>query len=59
MVITGEGKAFSAGGDLQFITDRSTDSPENNELIMRQVFTTNPDISSKFFVVLPKILKCS
>ncbi len=36
-MVTGEGKAFSAGGDFQFISDRTVDEPNNNALIMKKV----------------------
>jgi enoyl-CoA hydratase len=38
VVITGEGKAFSAGGDLQFIIDRANDHSNNNSLIMKKFY---------------------
>mmetsp|Transcript_13803 Transcript_13803/g.34691 ORF Transcript_13803/g.34691 Transcript_13803/m.34691 type:complete len:305 (+) Transcript_13803:66-980(+) len=38
VVITGSGKAFSAGGDLQFLQDRHTDTPSRNAPIMRTFY---------------------
>lgn len=38
VVITGAGKAFSAGGDLQFLRNRHKDSPSRNASIMRTFY---------------------
>jgi len=38
VVVTGAGKAFSAGGDLQFLRDRHADSPSRNAPIMRTFY---------------------
>lgn len=38
VVLTGKGKAFSAGGDLNFLRERTKDSPQNNTKIMRQFY---------------------
>jgi len=38
VVITGAGKAFSAGGDLQFLQDRHLDTPSRNAQIMRRFY---------------------
>ena len=38
IVLTGEGKAFSAGGDLQFLLDRTKDEPLRNSSIMRDFY---------------------
>lgn len=38
VVVTGNGKAFSAGGDLQFLRDRHYDTPSRNAAIMRTFY---------------------
>lgn len=38
VVLTGNGKAFSAGGDFQFLKDRHADTPERNAVIMRRFY---------------------
>eukprot|EP01138_Halocafeteria_seosinensis_P012786 gb/GECG01013062.1/.p1 GENE.gb/GECG01013062.1/~~gb/GECG01013062.1/.p1 ORF type:complete len:297 (+),score=32.04 gb/GECG01013062.1/:1-891(+) len=38
VILTGAGKAFSAGGDLQFLDDRMRDSPSRNAQIMRNFY---------------------
>lgn len=38
VVVTGAGKAFSAGGDLQFLRDRHADTPSRNAPIMRTFY---------------------
>ena len=38
VIVTGEGAAFSAGGDLQFLHDRCLDSPANNAKIMLRFY---------------------
>lgn len=38
VVVTGAGKAFSAGGDLQFLRNRHKDTPSRNAPIMRTFY---------------------
>jgi len=38
VVVTGAGKAFSAGGDLNFLRDRHVDTPSRNAPIMRTFY---------------------
>jgi len=38
VVVTGNGRAFSAGGDLDFLRDRHHDKPANNAPIMRAFY---------------------
>jgi enoyl-CoA hydratase/carnithine racemase len=38
VILTGSGKAFSAGGDLDFLESRTKDTPQNNAAIMRQFY---------------------
>ena len=39
VVLTGEGRAFSAGGDLGFLNARAEDNPTSNALIMRRFYS--------------------
>ena len=38
VVVTGEGRAFSAGGDMTFLDDRSRDNPTANSAVMRKFY---------------------
>lgn len=38
VVLTGEGRAFSAGGDLNFLQARGADTPSRNAVIMRRFY---------------------
>lgn len=38
VILTGEGKAFSAGGDLDFLLNRANDEPGNNAPMMRAFY---------------------
>jgi len=38
LVLTGEGKGFSAGGDLNWLMERHHDKPYNNTIIMRDFY---------------------
>eukprot|EP01112_Ceratiomyxa_fruticulosa_P009427 TRINITY_DN2455_c0_g2_i1.p1 TRINITY_DN2455_c0_g2~~TRINITY_DN2455_c0_g2_i1.p1 ORF type:complete len:253 (+),score=58.11 TRINITY_DN2455_c0_g2_i1:545-1303(+) len=38
VVLTGEGKAFSAGGDLDFLLERGKSTPYSNSLVMREFY---------------------
>lgn len=38
VILTGEGRAFSAGGDLNWLMERHHDKPSNNTIIMRDFY---------------------
>jgi enoyl-CoA hydratase len=38
VIITGEGRAFSAGGDMNFLHDRLRTAPEENSRVMRDYY---------------------
>ncbi|GAM22688.1 hypothetical protein SAMD00019534_058630, partial [Acytostelium subglobosum LB1] len=40
VILTGQGNAFSAGGDLSFLMERSKDTPQNNAEIMERFYRT-------------------
>jgi len=54
-IVTGEGKAFSAGGDFQFITDRTIDEPNNNSLVMKKFYDRFLSIRSLHVPVIAAI----
>ena len=39
VIITGEGKAFSAGGDIDFLLDRRNHTIEENTKVMKQFYS--------------------
>jgi enoyl-CoA hydratase/carnithine racemase len=39
VIVTGEGKAFSAGGDIDFLLDRRNFTCEDNVVVMRQFYS--------------------
>ena len=38
VVIIGEGKAFSAGGDIRFLLERKEHTVEHNQTVMKQFY---------------------
>ena len=55
VVLTGKGKAFSAGGDLEWLKERTTDTPSRNAVVMRKFYERFLSLRSLPFPVIAAI----